>query len=98
MKYIVYVDGACAVSLMLGGYAAIVENESGERVVVTGSKVKATNNEMEILAVIQGINAIPNLKSQDEVKVYSDDGSYRGGGKVYNAPKCNYLGYMSIYV
>ena len=27
---------------------------------------------MEILAVIQGINAIPNLKPQDEVKVYSD--------------------------
>ena len=61
MKYTIYADGACAVSLMLGGYAAIVENESRERVVVTGSKVKATNNEMEILAVIQGINAIPNL-------------------------------------
>ena len=72
MKYIIYADGACAVSLMLGGYAAIVENESRERVVVTGSKVKATNNEMEILAVVQGINAIPNLKPQDEVKVYSD--------------------------
>ena len=72
MKYIIYTDGACAVSLMFGGYAAIVENESRERVVVTGSKVKATNNEMEILAVVQGINAIPNLKPQDEVKVYSD--------------------------
>ena len=38
------------------------------------------------------------ISEGDEVQVYSDDGSYRGGGKVYNAPKCNYLGYMSIYV
>ena len=38
------------------------------------------------------------ISEGDEVKVYSDDGSYRGGGKVYNASKCNYLGYMSIYV
>lgn len=39
-----------------------------------------------------------NVSEGDEVKVYNQDGSYRGGGKVFNAPKCNYLGYMSIYV
>lgn len=34
----------------------------------------------------------------DEVKVLREDGTYRGGGRVLNAPKCNYLNYMSIYV
>lgn len=34
----------------------------------------------------------------DDVKVTDHDGNFRGGGKVVNAPKCNYLGYMSIYV
>lgn len=38
------------------------------------------------------------ISEGDEVQVYDKDGNYRGGGKVYNAPKCNYLGYMSIYV
>lgn len=40
-----------------------------------------------------------DISEGDEVKVYNKiDGSYRGGGKVFNSPKCNYLDYMSIYV
>lgn len=38
------------------------------------------------------------ISEGDTIKVENTDGSYRGGGKVYNAPKCNYLNYMSIYV
>lgn len=39
-----------------------------------------------------------NISEGDEVKVLRRDGTYRGGGKVFNSPKCNYLNYMSIYV
>lgn len=39
-----------------------------------------------------------NISEGDEVRCFNRDGSYRGGGKVFNSPKCNYLNYMSIYV
>lgn len=40
-----------------------------------------------------------DISEGDEVRVTDkSDGGYRGGGKVFNAPKCNFLGYMSIYV
>lgn len=39
-----------------------------------------------------------NIQAGDYVKAEYPDGSFRGEGKVYNAPKCNYLNYMSIYV
>lgn len=40
-----------------------------------------------------------DVSEGDEVRVYDkSDDSLRGSGKVFNAPKCNYLGYMSIYV
>lgn len=38
------------------------------------------------------------ISEGEEVKVTDNDGNLRGGGKVVNAPKCNYLGCMSIYV
>lgn len=72
MKYEIYTDGACAVNKCFGGYAAIVQNSKGERVVISGSRTGATNNQMELLAVIAGINAIYGLKQSDEVVVYSD--------------------------
>lgn len=84
MKYEIYTDGACSVSLMLGGYAAIVQNENNERIIVAGSKVKATNNEMEILAVIAGINSIIGLKPTDKVVIYSDS------AYVINCIKCKW--------
>lgn len=84
MKYEIYTDGACSVSLMLGGYAAIVQNENKERIIVAGSKVKATNNEMEILAVIAGIKSIIGLKPTDKIVIYSDS------AYVINCIKCKW--------
>lgn len=39
-----------------------------------------------------------DIKEGDYVKAEWPDGKLRGQGTVYNAPKCNYLNYMSIYV
>ena len=72
MRYEIYTDGACAVNKCLGGYAAIVQNSKGERVVISGSRTGATNNQMELLAVIAGINAIVNFRPADKVVIYSD--------------------------
>lgn len=38
------------------------------------------------------------VKEGDYIKVETPDGNQRGQGTVYNAPRCNYLNYMSIYV
>jgi hypothetical protein len=40
-----------------------------------------------------------SISEGDRVKVLEkDEKTYRGGGKVFNCPKCNYLNYMTIYV
>lgn len=72
MKYIVYADGACAVNVCLGGYAAIVNNDLG-RVVVHGAKRNATNNEMELLAVVSALRIVSKtLKKGDTIEIFTD--------------------------
>ena len=72
MNYIVYTDGACSVNKQLGGYAAIAKF-GGQQIVIHGSKVKSTNNEMELLAVISIMRLIVRmLKPEDTVIIYSD--------------------------
>lgn len=39
-----------------------------------------------------------NVKPGDYVRVLRDDGSVKGEGRVFNAPTCNFLDYMTIYV
>lgn len=39
-----------------------------------------------------------DINEGDYVRAEYPNGKVRGQGKVYNAPKCNYLNYMSIYV
>ena len=72
MNYIVYTDGACSVSKQLGGYAAIAKYES-QQIVIHGSKEKATNNEMELLAVVSIMRLLVRfIKPNDTVIIYSD--------------------------
>lgn len=72
MKYEIYTDGACSVNKRLGGYAAIAKFD-GQQIVVHGNKKNATNNEMELLAVISILHVLQqHLKKKDEVIIYSD--------------------------
>ena len=76
MKYIVYTDGACSVSKQLGGYAAIAKYE-GQQIVIHGSKIKSTNNEMELLAVVSIMRLIVRLlQPDDSVFIYSESSFY----------------------
>jgi ribonuclease HI len=67
-----YVDGSYLQLHGCGGFAAIPLNESGEvdmtRAVV-GSRASNGNQEMELLAVIEGIKSVPRSKS---VTVFTD--------------------------
>ena len=67
-KVILYTDGACSGNPGPGGYAAILIYNNIEKEVVGGQK-DTTNNKMEMMAVIKGLEM---LKESCEVEVYSD--------------------------
>lgn len=67
-KVTIYTDGACSGNPGAGGFAAILMYNGVEKVVSGGEK-ETTNNKMELMAVISGLNS---LKEACEVDVYSD--------------------------
>lgn len=64
----IYTDGACSGNPGPGGYAAIIIYNDVEKE-VTGAKLNTTNNQMELLAAIKGLEA---LKQSCNVELYSD--------------------------
>ncbi len=69
MKHVdIYTDGACSGNPGAGGYCAILIFNGIERV-ISGREDGTTNNRMELLAVIKGLEA---LKEPCEVNLYSD--------------------------
>jgi len=67
-KVILYTDGACSGNPGPGGYGAILIYNGIEKEVSGGEK-NTTNNKMEMMAVIKGLEM---LKEPCEVEVYSD--------------------------
>lgn len=67
-KVTLYTDGACSGNPGPGGYAAILIHSGREKVISGGDK-ETTNNRMELLGVISGLEA---LKEPCEVDIYSD--------------------------
>ncbi len=67
-KVILYTDGACSGNPGPGGYAAILIYNGVEKEISGGEK-NTTNNKMEMMAVIKGLEM---LKEPCEVSVYSD--------------------------
>ena len=64
----VYTDGACSGNPGRGGWAAIIV-DGGDKRSLHGSEEDTTNNRMEMLAVIKGLEALPRSAS---VTVHSD--------------------------
>ena len=67
-KVEIYTDGACSVNPGKGGWAAILLY-NGHQKTISGAEAETTNNRMELLAVIKGLEA---LKEVCQVIVYSD--------------------------
>ena len=64
----IYTDGACSGNPGNGGYCAILMYNGAEKV-ISGAEKETTNNRMELLAVIKGLEA---LKETCIVNLYSD--------------------------
>lgn len=67
-KVVLYTDGACSGNPGLGGFGAILIH-NGKQKIVSGGEENTTNNRMELMAVISGLEAI---KVPCEVDVFSD--------------------------
>lgn len=67
-KVEVYTDGACSGNPGIGGYCAILVYNGIEKI-ISGSENQTTNNRMELLAVIKGLEG---LKQPCVVDLYSD--------------------------
>jgi ribonuclease HI len=67
-KISLFSDGSALGNPGLGGYCAILRYKQSEKI-VSGSQRDATNNQMELLAVIEGLAA---LKEPCEVHITSD--------------------------
>ena len=67
----IYTDGSCLGNPGPGGWGAIVFGESGEPQRLSGHDGQTTNNRMELMAAIQGLEAAPTGSS---VVLYSDSG------------------------
>ena len=67
-KVIIYTDGACSGNPGKGGYAAILKYKQIEKE-ICGAEDETTNNRMELMAVIKGLEA---LKEPCEAEIYSD--------------------------
>lgn len=67
-KIELYTDGACSGNPGAGGWASILIYQGVEKI-LTGGELETTNNKMELLSVIKGLEA---LKEKCDVTVYSD--------------------------
>lgn len=67
-KVDIYTDGACSGNPGVGGYCAILIYNGIEKI-ISGSENQTTNNRMELLAVIKGLEG---LKQPCVVDLYSD--------------------------
>lgn len=54
---VIYTDGACKGNPGRGGWAAIIQ-QNGQRKVVSGNHPQTTNNRMEMMAAIKGLEAV----------------------------------------
>ena len=64
----IYTDGSCLGNPGSGGWAAVVQ-EDGNKRNLAGGEDKTTNNRMELLAAIKGLEAVPDGA---EVTLFSD--------------------------
>ena len=89
-KVELYTDGACSGNPGPGGYGAILIYNGIEKE-ISGSEKCTTNNKMEIMAVLKGLQM---LKEPCEVTIYSDSAYVVNTieqGWIYNWKKNNWI-------
>lgn len=90
-EVVLFTDGACSGNPGPGGWAFILRHPaSGKELTRSGSEPQTTNNRMELLAVIRGLEA---LKRPASVELVTDS-VYVGKGLTEWLPKWKALGWQ----
>ena len=63
-----FTDGACSNNPGPGGYAALITTTLGTKT-ISGFEMETTNNRMELMAVIKGIEEVMNVIFLEEQKI-----------------------------
>lgn len=63
-----FTDGACSNNPGPGGYAALITTNLGTKT-ISGFEAETTNNRMELMAVIKGIEEVMNVIFLEEQKI-----------------------------
>lgn len=77
MKFRIFTDGACSENPGPGGWAAIINLKEGYNI-LKGHEFDATNNRMELMAVVKALSKIMKEpidgfnKEKDKVEIHSD--------------------------
>ena len=74
-EIVIYTDGACKGNPGIGGWGALIKYDGSERE-IKGCILNTTNNKMELIAVIESLNFIKNVKS---VKIITDSKYVKNG-------------------
>lgn len=76
-EVLLFTDGACSGNPGKGGWAFILKHPaSGKVTEVSGTEPETTNNRMELMAVIQGLNA---MKKPVSIEIFTDSEYVRKG-------------------
>jgi ribonuclease HI len=100
MNYVVYTDGSCRGNPGPGGWAALIKNmDTGGEEILRGGDPKTTNNQMELMAILQALaEFVPCQENPPKIKIYSDS-SYCVKGISEWLPgwvKCNFKGKKNV--
>lgn len=71
-----YTDGACSGNPGPGGWGVVMRTISGQESELSGGEIMTTNNRMELMAAIKGLES---LSSSQEVAIYTDSMYLRDG-------------------
>ena len=63
-----FTDGACSNNPGPGGYAALITTTLGTKI-ISGFEMETTNNRMELMAVIKGIEEVMNIIFLEEQRI-----------------------------
>lgn len=76
----IFTDGACSGNPGPGGWGVILRTETGEEKELSGGDLTTTNNRMELMAAIKGLEF---LKKPVAVKLYTDSQYLQNGMKLW---------------
>ena len=78
--YVIYTDGSCDPNPGVGGFGAVIEDEAGAVLEVSGRLHDTTNNRMELLAALKALEA---CDAGSKVHVITDSRYLEQGATVW---------------